>query len=372
MRRGALLVATLLGAFRAGAAYVPLDAGWPAERLAYVTRDAGIDVLLTDRVTWRRLGKQILDAAATLAEQEESGSGATDVDAAGGDSSTTTKGDEHLVRNRAYIHFNAADVFNNDIEDEQSGGESSGDSDDVRLRRLFVQPLFVDELFASEKSRLFADVTQCFATPESLAYVLYTSGTTGKPKGVCVEHRSVVNEVYYMGTQVLRADELERTLFATSVCFDASIDELFVPLSFGGSIVVVESMLALAECDDDAPARQVSLLNGTPSSVQMLLDTQRVPPNTRIVLLGGEALSRRTANELFATLGDDLRVFNVYGPTEATDLCLIEQINPNDTETPLLGKPIANMRAHIVAANTVKKKPPQKNLFFSLKLIFFV
>ena len=74
----------------------------------------------------------------------------------------------------------------------------------------------------------------------------------------------------------------------------------------------------------------------------MLLDTKRVPPSVRVVLLGGEALPRRTCEALFATLGEAARVVNVYGPTEATDLCLVEHVQRGERGAPSLGRPIGN------------------------------
>jgi acyl-coenzyme A synthetase/AMP-(fatty) acid ligase len=164
-----------------------------------------------------------------------------------------------------------------------------------------------------------------------------------------------------MGARVLAEGDVAQSLFATSVCFDASVDELFVPLAFGGSVVVVRNLLAMCD-DDDAQARAavacgLTMINGTPSGVQMLLDTRRVPRSTRVVLLGGEALSRRTADTLYAALGGGARVINVYGPTEATDLCLVERVVAGESGAPLLGRPIGNMCAHVMAARSLTPLP---------------
>jgi amino acid adenylation domain-containing protein len=294
MSRTAALVAAVYGVLSAGAAYVPLDAGWPAERIAFVAGDAELSTVLTDSATWQRSGGALLEAA-------------------------------HAIGVR-------------------------------------VTPLFVDELLSrADSGAPAAPAPSRICSPTSLAYVLYTSGTTGKPKGVCVEHRSVVNEVWHMGTRILTPPDLHCALFSTSVCFDASVDELFVPLAFGGRIVVVPSVLAL--CDATAAARlrangdDVTLLNGTPSAIQMLVDTGQVPRSVRVVILGGEALPRRTADGLFATLGHDVRIFNVYGPTEATDLCLVERVLPGDTGAPLLGFAISNMCTHVVSTRSLMPLP---------------
>src|SRR5262249_17505758 len=77
---------------------------------------------------------------------------------------------------------------------------------------------------------------------ENLAYVLYTSGSTGRPKGVALEHQSAATFVQWAQT-VFSPAELAGVLFATSVCFDLSIFEIFVPLSVGGKVIVVENVL---------------------------------------------------------------------------------------------------------------------------------
>jgi amino acid adenylation domain-containing protein len=301
MARRASLVAALFGVMHAGAAYVAFDTAWPAERMAYVARDARLSALLSDRETWAQRGAALRDAV------------------------------------RA---------------DDSDGGDQWS----------LPEPVLVDELLErGNDASGSTSVAAAAALPASLAYVLYTSGTTGKPKGVAVEHRSVVNEVWHMGTRVLAEGDVAQSLFATSVCFDASVDELFVPLAFGGSVVVVRNLLAMCD-DDDAQARAavacgLTMVNGTPSGMQMLLDTRRVPRSTRVVLLGGEALSRRTADTLYAALGGGARVINVYGPTEATDLCLVEGVVAGESGAPLLGRPIGNMCAHVMAARSLTPLP---------------
>src|SRR6185295_3388125 len=81
--------------------------------------------------------------------------------------------------------------------------------------------------------------------PENLAYVMYTSGSTGRPKGVGVEHRNVAALIAWAHQSFPPAD-LESVLAVTSVCFDLSVFELFVPLATGGRVVLVEDTLAAA------------------------------------------------------------------------------------------------------------------------------
>src|SRR5262249_4825478 len=81
-------------------------------------------------------------------------------------------------------------------------------------------------------------------SPRHLAYLIYTSGSTGKPKGVAIEHRSVLAFLEWARDFYTPA-ELATVLASTSVCFDLSVFELFVPLSWGGSVRLVDDALSL-------------------------------------------------------------------------------------------------------------------------------
>src|SRR5262249_39196708 len=90
---------------------------------------------------------------------------------------------------------------------------------------------------------------------QSLAYILYTSGSTGLPKGVAIEHRSVVNFVCW-AKSAFGADVLEQTLFSTSINFDLAVYECFVPLVVGATTTIVGNALDLRQ----TPA-EVTLVN---------------------------------------------------------------------------------------------------------------
>ncbi|MCP3468340.1 AMP-binding protein [Bradyrhizobium sp. CCGUVB23] len=117
-----------------------------------------------------------------------------------------------------------------------------------------------------------------------LAYVIYTSGSTGTPKGVMVEHASTVNLLQW-SSAVFAESEISRVLFSTSISFDLSVYECFVPLSQGGTLYVVENALALAQTSLD-----VTLINTVPSALAALLDKNAVPASASIINLAGERL----------------------------------------------------------------------------------
>src|SRR4029078_4255817 len=80
--------------------------------------------------------------------------------------------------------------------------------------------------------------------PENLAYVIYTSGSTGEPKGVAISHASAVSLVRW-AREAFPAADLEGVLAATSIGFDLSVFELFVPLAWGGRVILATDALEL-------------------------------------------------------------------------------------------------------------------------------
>jgi amino acid adenylation domain-containing protein/non-ribosomal peptide synthase protein (TIGR01720 family) len=180
--------------------------------------------------------------------------------------------------------------------------------------------------------------------PENLAYVIYTSGSTGRPKGVAIAHRSTVTLLHW-ARETFEAEDLAKVLASTSICFDLSVFELFVPLCVGGTAVVVENALALAS-GAERPA--VTLINTVPSAASELLKLAAVPESVRAVVLAGEPLSARLAGDLYA-LPNLRRVFDCYGPSEDTtySTCALREAGGPAT----IGRPIANTQVYVLGGD---------------------
>ncbi|HEX8704041.1 MAG TPA: amino acid adenylation domain-containing protein [Myxococcaceae bacterium] len=187
-------------------------------------------------------------------------------------------------------------------------------------------------------------VPQRVAGPSAgdLAYVIYTSGSTGQPKGVAVEHRSVVAMTQSM-RRLLDDDELGGVLAAASVCFDPSVMEILGTLSLGGTVVLAENVLALPELPS---ANRVKTAIMVPSAMQGLLAAGGLPEAVRCVILGGEVLKRSLVEQLHA-LKQRPRVVNVYGPTEDTVYSTATEVSVG-VETITIGKPVLNSRSYIL------------------------
>ncbi|MBI3885788.1 MAG: amino acid adenylation domain-containing protein [Opitutae bacterium] len=187
------------------------------------------------------------------------------------------------------------------------------------------------EQLAGEKTDEPADSV----TPGDLAYVIYTSGSTGRPKGVAIEHRNTVAFAHW-AHDVFTAEELRGVLAATSLCFDLSVFEIFVPLTRGGAVILADNALQLSAL----PARdEVTLINSVPSAVTELVRTEAIPVSVRTVNLAGEPLSAALVRQL-AALPSVQKVYDLYGPTETTTYSTVALRRPDGPVT--IGRPIAN------------------------------
>lgn len=263
-RSEAMLVA-MLGVLKAGAAYVPLDPGFPAERLRYMAEHAALRVVVGET------------RASTPA-----------VVAAGRD---------------------------------------------------------VLELAA------LPPVTAATALPavsgDDAAYVLYTSGSTGVPKGVCVLHRNLANLLASMRVEPGFGED-DVLCAVTTLSFDIAELELYLPLVSGGRVVIASA----AECHDPARLRQLlasqsaSVLQTTPTLARLLLDQggARELRGVRL-LVGGEELPRDLAARL---LGCARELWNMYGPTETTVWSALMRVSAAGQGAVPLGHPVANTVIHVL------------------------
>lgn len=259
------MLITLLGIWKAGAVYVPIDPKFPAERVKYVVEDSGLRFVLSEG------------------------------------------------RHRA-VHA-----------------------------QLPVKMILLDEQAPVIDARPPSGRVKHLST--SLAYVIYTSGSTGKPKGVEISQRSVVNFLTHM--QAIPGFAVSDSLLAvTTYSFDISVLELFLPLITGGCVLIAGS--AQSADGEQLQALLQSLrptvMQATPSTWQMLLESGWAGDARLKALCGGEPLSRELGVKLLSKVGS---LWNMYGPTETTIWSSAKQIQ-NESALNSVGTPIANTQVYIL------------------------
>lgn len=267
VERNADLLPILLGIFKSGAAYVPLDPTFPNNRLEYMISDAALSVIITDEKAHKSLPQKAKVA--------------------------------HIM-----------------VDDLLDAGRLN--SKDISLPQL---------------------------TASRLAYVIYTSGSTGKPKGVENSHYAAINLLLSIREQ-LSVQNNDQLLAITTLSFDISVLELFLPLISGAAVIVADQGTTR---DGEALMQLIvnsepTILQATPAIWRVLKNLNWVGAKSLKVLCGGEEMPQDLAQWLCSV---SKLALNVYGPTETTVWSSMYRVKGDEHHIPI-GAPIHNTRMYVL------------------------
>ena len=294
LRKSIDSVATLLGALKAGAAYVPVDPGAPVARGAYILNNCAVKAVVVDTALSARLRTELegLGAASAMIEVDAS-------------------------------------------KDSGAGLRAALDATDSKA----IAPRI--ETVRSE--------------PDDLAYILYTSGSTGKPKGVMLSHENAVSFVDWC-SQSFEPTEQDRFSSHAPFHFDLSILDIHVCLKHGATLVLIGEDIGkdaprLAKLIAD---ERISIWYSAPSILALLAQFGSLARHDysalRQVLFAGEVFAVKHLRTL-CELVPAPRYFNLYGPTE-TNVCTYHEVLlpvPNERSTPYpIGKVCSHLRGRVV------------------------
>ncbi|MBF6125123.1 non-ribosomal peptide synthetase [Nocardia brasiliensis] len=189
--------------------------------------------------------------------------------------------------------------------------------------------------------------------PDAVAYVLFTSGSTGEPKGVEVSHRAAANTIDAINTRFgIGADD--RTIGLSALGFDLSVYDIFAPLSLGGALSCVDTATErdAAAWAELIAAAGVSVLNCAPGLIGMLLDvaTPAQLASIRLVLTGGDRVKTELAQRMRRAV-PGLRFIGLGGTTETaihSTVCEVTDAFPADWDNVPYGTPLANVHLRVV------------------------
>lgn len=221
-------------------------------------------------------------------------------------------------------------------------------TDDTWRARLagFDAPLTLDELLCGAPVGAMPPRS---AAPDDLAYAVFTSGSTGVPRLVGVEHRNVVSYFDQCLGRIFRAEDYRLLPVTASISFDAIVHQVFCTLALGGTLLLVEDLAALAA----SPRLDgITLLGGTPSTLRAFLDARELPPKVATINLGGEPTPPELLDRLRRCPGLR-RVWNIYGPAEATMIVfagLLTEAPPTPETGRWIGHPFPEVRTRLVDA----------------------
>ncbi|MFD9691770.1 glutaminyl-peptide cyclotransferase [Kitasatospora sp. NPDC059088] len=181
-------------------------------------------------------------------------------------------------------------------------------------------------------------------------YVLYTSGSTGQPKGVVLEHGGIVNILTWM-VREYGFSERDRVLQKTPFTFDASVWEFFVPLISGGTLVLVEPEMHRdpAYLVETVATMGITTLQVVPSMLQLLIEQGGLERcrSLRHLFCGGESLSHQLQDAFLRTL--PVPLYNLYGPTEASIQVMTWACQPDTSRDHVpIGRPIDNVGVYVL------------------------
>ena len=263
-------IISLLAILKAGAAYVPLDPGYPIERLQFMLDDSGSKIVLTSQKYKGRF--------------------------------------------------------------------------QPNTRELLIEHIW------PKLSSYCSETLKVETGGEDLAYILYTSGSTGKPKGVQIEHHSLIN-LLYATKKLLSVTPRDKLLSVTTISFDISGLEMYLPLISGASLIIADDStvkdgyLLLKTIKSERP----TIMQATPSTWRMLFEAGWDEDLAiKTICCGGEALGKDLSKKLLTRCTS---LFNMYGPTETTIWSTVKKIDPLE-EMITIGHPIDNTQVYILDKNS--------------------
>ncbi|MCP4154313.1 MAG: AMP-binding protein, partial [bacterium] len=280
------MIAAILGVLKTGAAYLPINPKTPEARRSYMLKDSNATVLLTTP----------------------------------------------------------------EPRDQQQGETKNGTAtDNGSVNHITLEELSpVQEYTADAPASPVPSVGS--AGSSDPAYVIYTSGSTGKPKGVLITH-SNFSQLVHWGYGELKIEPQERVIQNLSYYFDWSVWEIFITLTTGAALFTIteEIWLNPGALVDFIRENRITVLHITPTQYQHLIETGKKLETLNYLILGAEKLTVDLLERSLKTVNTGCRVFNMYGPTEATIISAVLEVQtPREEEykglsSVPIGGPVGNL-----------------------------
>ncbi|SHJ70699.1 non-ribosomal peptide synthetase [Aquimarina spongiae] len=203
-----------------------------------------------------------------------------------------------------------------------------------------------------EKGKYQNDPVHNKISPKNLAYVIYTSGSTGTPKGVMINHNSLYNYATWAKESYVGKDRGNFPLY-TSISFDLTVTSIFTPLISGNSIIIYKEEGKEPTINKIIKDNRTDIIKLTPSHLKVIRDSHFSEEEdmifTKKFVVGGEKLDTALARDIFQKFQGKAKIYNEYGPTEATVGCMIYEYAETETSLSVpIGNPIVNTQIYIL------------------------
>ncbi len=215
----------------------------------------------------------------------------------------------------------------------------------------FIETIDVD--YQQLLSSAYSSIPKQHTSTKDLAYIIYTSGSSGHPKGVMISHQAAFNTIYDINSKFKVTDK-DKILALTDLSFDLSVYDIFGLLSVGGTIVVpnFKSIMFSVHWHNLLKKHKITIWNSVPSFMSLYWECYKQkeePIDLRLTLLSGDWIPVNLPKQV-KKINPNMDVISLGGATEASIWSIyypIEQVNPEWTSIPY-GKPLANQSFHIL------------------------
>jgi amino acid adenylation domain-containing protein len=207
----------------------------------------------------------------------------------------------------------------------------------------------IDIIAPSDNTIYETEVTEEYPViqQDDLAYCIYTSGSTGTPKGCLINHSNLSNYVKWANSFYFDNIDSGNWGCITSVSFDLTITSLFTSLTRGKKLWIGSEKKDVNQLlKESFNNPHIDTLKLTPAHLSVVRELKIEQTSIKTIICGGEQLHKNQLDFLW-DLNNDMKIYNEYGPTEATVGCIVKEITKEDSKI-LIGKPIANTKVHIL------------------------
>ncbi len=206
-----------------------------------------------------------------------------------------------------------------------------------------------DVLYTDEVERFSNENIGLERKGDSVVYVIFTSGSSGRPKGVMVENNGLVNYIHW-AKMCYDVTEEDRFPLFSSIAFDLTVTSIFLPLLSGSGIFVYAGGEAVAPILRIIKENRCTIVKLTPAHLRIISDMDFSQSIISRFIVGGEELKTEISRRIHQVFDGNIQIYNEYGPTETVVGCMIHKYHPQKDEslTVPIGVPIANTRIYIL------------------------
>ncbi|MBD0255166.1 MAG: amino acid adenylation domain-containing protein [Cytophagales bacterium] len=232
--------------------------------------------------------------------------------------------------------------------------EDSGCKLLLTQEKFLAEPGAAGAVQAVDVDKAWLDISGCAKTPPAvrvrpadLAYVLYTSGSTGNPKGCQIEHRNLMNYVNWANQYYFGAGPAGNFGLYTSLSFDLTVTSIYCSLLRGKKLYVYNQEEEVIDVLKHSFGGNggIDAIKLTPAHINLLEALNLPGTGIKKAIVGGEALLKRHVDTL-RKISAAIEIYNEYGPTETTVGCIVKKIG--DESDIRIGKPIANTQVYLL------------------------